>query len=657
MFMYMESRFVKAAALLAIALIISSCSIFRSSSDKQNTDVVGEVDGNPVTFQELKHNYQRNPVGKDPDGELDIDDFANFLDLYLDYRAKLEAARDAGYFEDESILTELNQYEMQSVYPYWMENRLKDEMLQELYERSLEQIRASHILINVGQQPTPSDTLNAWNRLLEARERFRNGEDFDELSKEYSSSDRGRSMGGDIGYFGAGRTVKEFEDVAYSTPVNEVSLPFRTQFGYHMLYVKERRETVPEKLFSHIYFQAGQNNNSVLERAGEASEKLKAGEDWTIVVHEYSEDQSSVPRAGQIGWIQQGQYAAKFDSTIMSLKAPGDITEPFQSEYGVHIVKLDSVKTYENDEQRKAELEDLLKNLPRYRNARGTTLDRVKDAGNAQVHQDNLEIISKKVSGSPGVSFENLDWQDNFRSMPVYSINGSTYSVGDYFEWLETKWEQSQTRVYAHDFTDQFIDEKTENHVLEITKREFPEFARLSDQYLDGLVVFKITEDSVWNYASTDTASLKELYQSDSQRYWYEKRFEYYRFSAAHDTTIQKGVDMYKSGMPVDSISGNIQGLTIRRDMVTNLDEHPVSLLADLEEGEFTEVFAHRARRNRLLLETVHEPRQMEFEEAFHRLVSDYQPIREKEWLQNIRQTYRVKPYPEKLREIATVQS
>ncbi|MFN2374041.1 MAG: peptidylprolyl isomerase [Cyclonatronaceae bacterium] len=654
----MEGRLLKAAMLLTFSfLTLTSCASLKSTSDADKSDVVGEVNGESVSWQELMQNYQRNPAEADTADAIDIEDLTDFLDLYLDYRAKLAAAGDAGYFEDESITSELNQYEMQSVYPYWMENRIKDELLQELYERAFEQIHVSHILIRVDDNPAPSDTLNAWNKLMEARERFLAGEEFDELALEYSSSDRGRSMGGDIGFFSAGRTVKEFEDVAYSTPVDDVSMPFRTQFGYHMLYVKERREREPEKLFSHIYFEGDADVQVTLNRAGEVVKKLNEGASWVEMVREYSIDQSSIPRNGQIGWIQPGQYAARFDSTIMALQSPGDITEAFQSEYGVHIVKLDSIKTYQNDAQLRSELEEMLRNLPRYRNTRGTAIQQVRASGNAEFNTEARSEISDKVSGTPGISFSSLEWEEGFQNKPFFTIDGTTYTVSDYFSWLEERWEQEQTPIYRHNLADEFADAKTENHVLGITKREFPEFARLSTQYLDGLVVFKITEDSVWNYAAIDTAALERLFEGNTDRYRFERRYEFYRFSAAHDSTINKGIAMFESGVPVDSLIGQVQGLTIRRDIVTNLDEHPLTLLSDLEEGGYTEPYTFRARRNLLLLQTIHEPRQMTFEEAYHRLVSDYQPIREQEWLQTLRQRYSVKTHPEKLQEIVSERS
>lgn len=651
----MEGRTIRAVLLLALSfLTFTSCSSVRDSAENETTETVAMVDGQTVSWQELIQNYQRNPAEADSAADINIDELTGFLDLYVDYRAKLAAARDAGYFEDEAITGELRQYEMQSVYPYWMENKIKDELLDELFERSSEQIHASHILIRVDQDPTPRDTLDAWNKLMEARARFQAGEDFDELALEYSSSDRGRSMGGDIGFFSAGRTVKEFEDVAYNTPLNEVSMPFRTRFGYHMLYVKERRQKEPEKLFSHIYFEGDANLQVTLERAQEVVQRLQEGASWSEMVNEYSVDTSSIPRDGQIGWIQPGQYAAKFDSTIMALETPGDITAGFQSEYGVHIVKLDSIRTYQNDAQLRSELEDMLKNLPRYRNTRDTALEQVKTAGNARFHVETRDHISNTVTGTPGVSFGELEWDEGFEDRPFFTINGATYTVSDYFEWLDKRWEQEQTRIYRHSLAEEFADAMAENHVLDITKREFPEFARLSEQYLDGLAVFKITEDSVWNYAAIDTSSLEKLYEENTDRYHFERRYEFFRFSAAHDSVINKGIDMYNSGVPVDSLNGKIQGLTVRRDIITNLDEHPLNLLADLDEGEYTEPYTFRARRNLLLLKTIHEPRQMTFEEAYHRLVSDYQPLREQEWLQALRQRYSVKTYPERLQKIAS---
>ena len=180
------SRFVF-ANFATIIVLLSGCTVFESQVDSEKEDVIGIIDGTAVTLQEMEQQYDQSRTLMSE--ELDESDgFASFLDLYMDYRLKLAIAEDAGYLQDPAILQELEEYERQSAYPFWIERDVKDHLLEELYERSAELIHAQHILIALGDNPSPADTAEAYNKLMEARNRFlEDEEDFMNLSESYSS--------------------------------------------------------------------------------------------------------------------------------------------------------------------------------------------------------------------------------------------------------------------------------------------------------------------------------------------------------------------------------------------------------------------------------------------------------------------------------------
>ena len=89
-------------------------------------------------------------------------------------------------------------------------------------------VRASHILISSEREA---------NRILDD---IRKGKEFSEMAKRYSSCPSGKS-GGDLGFFGKGQMVKEFEDAAFSLKDGELSKPIKTQFGYHIIKVTARK--------------------------------------------------------------------------------------------------------------------------------------------------------------------------------------------------------------------------------------------------------------------------------------------------------------------------------------------------------------------------------------------------------------------------------
>ncbi len=634
-------------SILAAMTLLSGCTLFQSAQESSREEtVIGSIAGEPVTFGELEIQYNKssNLAQEDDQGLVD------FLDLYMDYRLKLAVARDAGYLQDPEILSELEQYERQSAYPYWIERHVRDQLLEELYERSDELVHAQHILIGLSENASASDTAQAYNQLMEARERYLSGEeDFMALSSEYSTQQQGQSMGGDLGFFGAGWAVKAFEDAAYALQPGEVSKPVRSRFGYHLILVKDRVEKGPNKRFSHAFFMTRgvpDPVDTVFARAWEAYEELEQGEEWFEVVKNHSQDEQSRLSGGTIGWVDYGMYEQDFTRKLMELDSVGSYTEPFQSVYGIHIVKLDSVY-HPGEEEIREELRQTLDQLPRMRENERAVLDHAARIGNARFHRENLAAFEDFARNNFRGDFAEIEFPDSLLDATVFSFHDRSWTGADYREWLIPVIEEQTSPQYHHRLARDFRDHTIDSELAALTRDHFPEFADLSHDYLTGLAVFRVNEDSIWTYAQQDTARLREIFEASPEDYHFDTRYRYVRFSARADTTLDRVRSLVESGEPVDSIRGEFTNVVMRRDVINRIDEEPYSWLAGLDEGEFSPYFEYRRRQTTMYLEEILEARPMTFEEAYNKLVTDYQPIREKEWLEKMRDRYRVRVYPD----------
>lgn len=633
-------------------LVLASCGTSQSTSSESNKVKVGEVRGNNIYLSELYQQFNRTSINGD---SLSINDslvtaLRDFLPLYIDYRSKLESAKDAGLFENEEILAELGTYELQTAFPYWLENKVKIELLNELDERSKSEINASHILITLPPNPTPIDTLNVYNRLIEARSKAVRGADFDSLSTVYSSVQNGRSVGGSLGYFSAGWAVKEFEDVAYSLEPGAISMPFRTQFGYHIIKVYDVRPSSPDRLVSHVYLRVPSEEqvDEVIEQAMLGYNEFRSGQiDWANFVQNYSQDPQSGPVEGRIGWVNHGRYDPRFTDVIMNMNAPGDITEPFYSGYGVHVVRLDSIRTYVSEEQRLNELNSRLQSLPRYRNNRAYTLQSVRSNGQESVNEDVLSAFETMIRENGDSPYESIQLSQEVKNQPVYTLNESVHTLGEYVDWLIGNTDATSSRNYSFSYRDEFFNAMAEKQIVPITKNVFPEFGRLSKEYLNGLVIFKISEDSIWNYAKSDSARVKALYEQNKENYRFEDRYFFTRLSAGNDSTLLEAKNLLDNGVPADSIRRQLNGVVFRDDIVSDISQDPYDKLADLEPGQSTQIFEFRNRPSIFVLNKKEDSRLMNFDEAYFRVVSEYQPIRENEWLQRLRSSYQVTQNPE----------
>jgi peptidyl-prolyl cis-trans isomerase SurA len=638
----------KMYVIAAVLLVIAGCA---GSGAIDKSPVVARIGTTSITLNELNDQFDRNTFRNDSILDRSAA-LREFLPLYTDYRVKLRAAGEAGYLRDADLLAELEQYERQTAYPYWMENRIKDQLLDEFMQRSAEEIQASHILVSVPENAAPADTLRIWNRLAEARAKALGGADFDSLSVAVSSMQQGRSMGGDLGFFSAGWAVKEFEDVAFATKVGDISMPFRTRFGYHIVHVRDRRPATPDRLVSHIYFQSSPDPASIeeaMERASEAMKQLTSGQAFMEVAIALSEDGQSGPTGGQIGWVNHGRYLPAFTDSVMSASVDGSPSAPFYSGYGVHIVRIDSIRRYLSIEAERAEKLERIKQMPHFRDSKATTIATVRRTVDETVHTSALDTFEAALRNNRNQSIAALSLQADLLQQTVYTLRGTKHSLAEYIQWLPSKMDTSRTDTYQPSFRDAYFSDMADRQIIDITRAEFPAFAELSRNYVNGLAIFKISEDSIWNYAKSDSASIRRIYEENRSKYRFEARHFYIRLTASHDSTLQQAKAALLAGVPADSLRNQIRGLLLRADQATTLDGEPQNRLSGLQTGEFTDVFDFRGRPTLLRLQTVEEARDMRFDEAYFRVVTDYQPIRERTWLDRMRGRYGVTEHPDRI--------
>lgn len=624
------------------------------SADK--SIVVGTVGGQNVTLGELINQYERNNLSADKPDSVREKELTEFLDLYLLYKAKLLEAKEKGIFESDDILKELRQYEIQYAIPYWLENEIIDKLIDEYLVRSKLEINASHILIAIPEDATPNDTSYAYGQLIEARNRFLKGEDFDELSNEYSTISEGRSMGGALGYFSTGWAIKPFEDVAFSTPKGEVSMPFRTQFGYHILLVKDTRERKSDRFVSHIYFNARATDESGVDSmrvlASNVYDKLIKGAEWKTTVQEYTQDQRSAEYDGQIGWINYGAYDNSFTDIVFAVEQEkvGKPLPPVETVYGIHILKVDSVRTYTNKQQERDEALATIKSQPNFRDQRSLVLNEVRKRVGEATNKEAYTVFMNLREGRDSIKVSETSLPNEITNRELYKIGNQVFTVADFISFIV---ENSPSMVWSGTgdlLFEAFSNAKVEEELLRITNMEYPDYRNTIKNYHEGLAVFKLTEEYVWNYARYDSSSLKSMYDQNPSSYVFPTRYNVVRLSSKNDTILMDAQQKITQGVSLDSLRKSNDELIVISEIVSDLSNEPFNYLKNVSEGSFSETFEFRNSRNILYLDKILEPVSMSFEEAYFRLVSEYQPIREMEWNALLRQKYALKAFHQNLK-------
>ncbi|MBO6621062.1 MAG: peptidylprolyl isomerase [Balneola sp.] len=622
-------------------LIISICSTITLSQSKNDKTVVGTVGKEKITYGELKAN-----VSTLPDSSPSLQELEEFLPIYLEYKAKIQFAEKEGVLNDKVLLNELDQYSKQASYSYWLENRIKETEFERYYDRASTELKSEHILIAVGNDASPSDTLAAYQQLIEARNKFLNGTSFSELDREYSSKQAGRSMGGDLPWFSIGTTVKEFEDIIFSLDVGEVSMPFRTQFGYHIVHLQDKRSRTLSREVSHIFTRAGVQTSK--EKIDNAYSKLEEGYSWNEVVVEFSDDNLSAANGGRIGWINYGRYRTGFVDSVMSLSPETDYSTPIQTSYGYHIFRIDSVQTFESEEEKKNSYMKEFLDSPNYRKSNSFVINWLKNNFNNSVNQQILEDFKSKIDQSDTLKIKNIQLSED--DTPIFSFENYTFTDTDYHRYLDQTHPDASARSYSDKWFDDFKTYAIDSIVVKLTISEFPEFQSTLDNYKKGLAVYQVNDTYLWSAATVDTSKLVDLYEKNSSVYSYPQRHYYHLISALTDTTLDRGIEFVDSGNHPDSIRSYNPKIAVIKDSTGVFTDEPYDKLKSMKPGTFSERFEYKRRSAVFYLNEILPARKMTFDEAFNRLLADYQPKREEKWLNQLKKEYRIKMNLKKLR-------
>ncbi len=640
----MTNRNNRSFYVLFLLLFFPTLLLGQSKNDKT---VVGKVGKQKVTYAELKENFNSG----NRTGSATLKDLEEFLPIYLDYKAKLLAAKDQGYYQDSTLLEEHTTYVKQAAYAHWLEQEIKPAAFDEYKKRADLELKTFHILIAVNEEAPQDEVDEVIAKLKQAKQEMENGVDLEQVNQKYSSTQRGRSMGGAIPWISAGRTVVEYEDVAYNLEVGEISEPFKTQFGYHIVLLQDKRPRTPARLVNHIFVR-DTPDSTAYDKIHEAYEELENGKVWNQVLNAYTEDGASKRNNGRIGWVSyQANFAPDFVDAIVQQDPALPYSAPAKTPYGYHIFKIDSVETYASEEERDKTLRNNLNNSPYYKESNQFAVDYLKDRFNASTETASLAAYEKWLAGFDSTAISDLSVPERILNNTVFTFNGKKYSVKDYQQYLGDNYGRRYAAEYRRDWFDDFTQFAVDSHVIELTMKQFPEFEKQSENYLNGLVVYNINDDNVWSAATVDSTKLRAIYEANISEYQYPERPYYYLLTARHDSVLTQAQAFANDGVELDSLKKHVERLGVSSDSTTSFTEEPFDRLAEMKEQSFSEHFDYNKLRGVFWLEDRLPARRMTFEEAFNRLLSKYQPEREQAWLEELRRTYKIKADQKKLKK------
>ncbi|MEI6556588.1 MAG: peptidylprolyl isomerase [Paludibacter sp.] len=642
----------KRTVISLVAFFALSSGIIAQSSDP----VLMNINGKPVLKSEFEYIYNKN----NSNNSLDKKTLEEYVDLFVNFKLKVEEAKTQGIDTTKSFISELSGYRSQLTKPYLTDSKMDEATLREAYDRSKEDVDVSHILIRIPQNATPADTLKAWNDINAVWKRVQK-EDFNKVAKETSQDQSVEQNQGHISWISAFRTVYPFETVAYNTPVGTISKPVRTAFGYHVLKVLGRRNSLGEVQVAHIMTFTSKGEEAVNKKAKAAIDsiyqRIQAGDDFGALAAKHSMDKGSSVKNGELPWFGTGRMVPEFENAAFALKNKGDVSEPIQSAYGWHIIKLIDKKPLASYDELKADLERKVKRDERANRGQEAFLAKSKTENNYQLNAANLKefykvLGTKKLADSAFVAdVAKLD-------KPLFSVAGKKYTQADFAKYLKKN--NTSDKTIASEIINEKLDAYVSAELLAYEdgqlEKKYDDFRNLMQEYHDGILLFEVSNREVWDKASKDTEGLAKYFNAHKDNYKWDKPHYKGRVILCKDKETLAAAQKIVKKSAADSIdkylrvrlNDSIQHVKVEKGLYVQGDNKVVDNQIFKTKDKF--IPSKDYPFSFVVGKTIQKPE--DYTDVRGLVTADYQEYLEKEWIKSLRAKYPVKVNDEILKSV-----
>lgn len=637
-----------------LSLILFIIGLGLNVSAQKDPEIMN-IDGKSITKSEFLQIYLKN----NDSPKYDSVTMNEYIDLFVKFKLKVAEAEELGYDTIPKLLNELEGYKKQLALPYLVDSAKNESLVKEAYDRTKNEVKASHILVRLKPNATPEDTLKAYNKISALRKRIMDGEDFSAVAKGKGGSEdpSAEQNGGSLGYFTAFQMVFPFEDKAYKTNVGEVSQPFRTRFGYHILKVDDKRVARGTIETAHIMIAISKNAskdavNQAKSKIDEIHAKLDAGEKWEVLVEKYSDDPSTNKKDGVLPAFGTGtttRMVPAFEDAAFALQNDGDYSQPVRTSYGYHIVKRLNWKPVSSFEEMKEGLERKVAKDERSKTTQSTFVEKLKDQyGYKDKSKKSLSWFVDHVDTN--FYKGKADLTQLTTDKPLFILNKVKYTqqqFGEYFKRKGRSTRRGDAVTIVNDLYKNWQKEEILKYETSQLPYKYPAYKALITEYHDGILLYEIMSDKVWNYAMKDTAGLQEFYSTRNDGYKWTKRIDADIYECFDKSIVDSILFLLQS----DSITPVEVVKSINTDSDLNVKHRKgkfeISKTSYLKDKTFKEgvndPYKIGERYYIIVVKEILPAGNKTFDEAKGAITSDYQNYLETKWLEALKAKHSVK--------------
>jgi peptidyl-prolyl cis-trans isomerase SurA len=475
-----------------------------------------------------------------------------FLKDYIEYHSKILSAELNKIPESAGFQEEYQSFRKELASPYLIYNEKVDELVKEAYSRLKDEKQVAHILVKLPQNPSPGDTLIAYQKIENIYKRLKANENFSTLAQKYSDDNLTADKGGNLGYLTSLQTQYAFENAVYNLSLGSISKPIRTKTGYHIIKLLNQRPNQGKIRLAHILVSVGVNANTNLQV--EAKKKieqvelyLNSGESFEVVCKNYSDDPYSIGRGGELRrWYYSSDLSEELQDKLFGLQRLGDVSKPIRTNLGWQIFKLlDKKPLLTFDEMSEYIRQKVMTDPDRANLIRIAFMKRVRKENKLV-----LDEASKKIA----IERFNRDrvGDEAFLKNNLFRISDKSFTIQDFYSFIVTQQKKKLKElgflptISEAEWLDEFIDQNAINLEEQQLEKKYPAFKEQMQEFLEGSLFSKITEQMIYE-PSLDSLNQAKYYASHSADFVLPKRVFAKYISADSPKTLSDALDLLKS--------------------------------------------------------------------------------------------------------------
>lgn len=615
------------------------------------------IAGDNVSVKEFVRVYTKNNINNQADfSQQSLDEY---LDLYEKFRLKVKEAEFLGMDTAASFVEELKSYRGQLTASYLSDRKATDALIEEAYQRMQEELDVSHILVFwPNSNPSKTDSAVVLKEILKIKKGAENGSFETQIAVYNKSSNnkypnnKQKYEGGPLGYVTVFQTVYPFESAMYNTPVGSISEPVATKFGYHLVYVKDKRKARGKIETAHILVKSKNSDspenqeiaaNKVLQIYAEIQNGSLSFEE---AVKKYSEDKKTKYSGGKLPFLSSAEMLNSYANAAFALAADGDYSTPIKTKIGWHIIKRIKKEEIKTFDLVKKDIEKRVEKDSRSNVAKNLMISDSKEKFGYTKNQSALNEVVKDLINSNTKGRYNLE--SSSYSKNIFTIGKDAHTQADLIRLVKgTRGRQTEnvSEAYllslAQGYEDKEITQYREAHLEEIDE----DFKNLMQEYHDGILLFELTNKVVWTKAVEDTLGLKGFFEANRDNYVWKDRIVVTSYNVKDEksaTKIKKYLAKGKSQKFIETKMNKKERVVSTETKSLEKDVNDFAKQLVWEKGNVSE---EKNLDGSVLLHFVDDiltPTNKELNETRGYVISDYQEFLEKEWVANLRKKFTI---------------